>query len=80
MPSLGSSSAVVPLSREIKRKIQNVEKKIEQTETEIKDLEVAMGQAGFYESANAQQILDLYHDKQQSLQELYEKWEGYHQE
>ncbi len=61
--------------KKLERSVQNHERKIDELEKKIKELEAKMGEAGFYESADSQSVMDNYNQTKKDLDEVMEKWE-----
>ncbi|MEM7572459.1 MAG: ABC-F family ATP-binding cassette domain-containing protein [Bacteroidota bacterium] len=81
-PSVGAKTQVVKKSnlspeerKNLEREVRNTERKIEKLEKDIKRLLAKMGEAGFYESADAQKTLDQHKAKEAELEVAMERWE-----
>lgn len=61
--------------KKLERTVQNQERKIEQLEANIAKIETEMGEEGFYQKENAQQVLDKYKQLKKELDEAMEIWE-----
>lgn len=61
--------------RELQKAVQNAERKINKIEETISDYETKMAEVGFYESTDAQKVLDAYQKSKSDLDEAMEKWE-----
>lgn len=61
--------------REFQKAVLNAERKISRLEEEIAKQEGTMGEPGFYESADAQKVLDAYKKNQKDLESVMEAWE-----
>ncbi len=61
--------------KKLERTVQNQERKIEQLEANIAKIETEMGEEGFYQKENAQQVLDKYKQLKKELDEAMETWE-----
>ena len=75
-PQATKVSSLPPEERKaIERKVRNTERKIEKLEKDIERLLAKMGEAGFYESADAQKTLDQHQAKEAELEAAMERWE-----
>ncbi len=61
--------------RTYQKAVQNAERRVESLESEIARLVKKMGQPGFYESTQADKVLDEHRAKQEELEEAMEEWE-----
>lgn len=61
--------------KRLQRTVQNAENKIDQLEKAILELEQQMGQEGFYDSPNHQDVMEEYQSKKQKLELVIESWE-----
>ncbi len=61
--------------RTYQKAVQNAERRVESLESEIARLVKKMGQPGFYESAQADKVLDEHRAKQEELEAAMEEWE-----
>lgn len=61
--------------KRLTRAVQNAERAVEKIEAEIEALEAQMAGPGFYESPNAQDIIERHRKKQAELKAAMELWE-----
>ncbi|MGB3546957.1 MAG: ABC-F family ATP-binding cassette domain-containing protein [Saprospiraceae bacterium] len=61
--------------RTYQKAVQNAERRVESLENEIARLVKKMGQPGFYESVQADKILEEHRAKQEELEAAMEEWE-----
>lgn len=73
------TAPMVELSYEEKKRltraVQNAEKRIERLEKEITKIELEMADPSFYQSPNAEKIMEKYKGKKQDLETAYSEWE-----
>jgi ATP-binding cassette, subfamily F, member 3 len=61
--------------KKLEREVQNAERKIEDLESKIKKIEIEMGAAGFYQSAEADSVLEKYNKLKEDLEKAMSAWE-----
>lgn len=59
----------------LERQIQNIERKIERQESDIKNIEKKMAVEGFYDSDQSQKVIEEYQSQKKTLSQLMESWE-----
>ena len=62
--------------KRLQRAIDNAERKIESLESEIEVIETKMGEQGFYESADAQKLIDKHSELKKELDNQMANWES----
>jgi len=66
--------------RSLKKKIQNIERKIDKKESEISELEKIMAEEGFYQKKDSIKFVEEHQKKKKELEQLIEEWEEVHVE
>ncbi|NET34302.1 MAG: ABC-F family ATP-binding cassette domain-containing protein [Cyanothece sp. SIO1E1] len=61
--------------KRLTRAVQNAEKRIERLEQEITKIELEMADPAFYQSPDAEKIMEKYKGKKQDLEAAYSEWE-----
>ncbi|HRJ16063.1 MAG TPA: ABC transporter ATP-binding protein, partial [Saprospiraceae bacterium] len=61
--------------RRLARNVQNAERAVEKIEADVAVFEAKMADPGFYESPDAQRVIDQYNLKKKELDEAMAKWE-----
>ena len=56
--------------------VKAIEEEIEKKEKRIKEIELAMGEEGFYQDPSKKHLIDEYSNIKKDLPSLYEKWEN----
>ena len=54
---------------------EQLERKISKIEEEIGEMEQQMGEEGFYQSDNANEVIGLHKNKKKNLDDLMAQWE-----
>ncbi len=61
--------------KKLQNQVSNAERKIEQAEKKIADIELEMGKSDFYQSPDSQKVMDKYQDLKNDLDKVMENWE-----
>jgi len=61
--------------KKLQNQVSNAERKIEQVEKKIKDIEMVMGKTDFYQSPDSQKVIEKYQALKDELDKVMESWE-----